>query len=133
MNKVSNISDYDKLLTDFCIHTIPNTYLTLKFIKGCGYSEILIVPKYYNIQDLIKLMVLQFGGWMVDTVYYMNMNQERIYIHELPGDMLIKDLLRNLKWAYSVDACIHNVHILYYGKCECESTNQCAECVIINL
>jgi len=123
MANLYNIGEYDNLLKEFCLHTIPNTYWVLKCIKGCGYSEIVIVPKYYNISELQKLMNIQFGMWMSDTVYYINSNNEKVFIHELPPDMFIKDLLRNLQWAYYVNECVHNVHILYYGKCECECGN----------
>jgi len=129
MNQPYSINEYDQLLTDFCLRTIPNTYFGLKLIKGCGYSEILIAPKYYTIRDLLKLISAQFGSWTDNTVYYMDVNNKKVYINELSHHTPIRDLIRNLKWAYSVDSCIHNVHILYYGKCECALDNQCDECV----
>ena len=133
MNQSYSITDYDHLLNEFCLRTIPNTYFVLKLIKGCGYSEILIAPKYYTICDLLKLINVQFGSWMDNTVFYIDVNNTKVFIHELSPNMLIRDLIRNLNWAYTVDACIHNVHILYYGKCECNVDNQCGECHVINL
>jgi hypothetical protein len=123
-------SQYNDLINEFFLHTIPNTYFILKFIKACGYAEILMVPKYYNIAELQKLITIQFGKWMSDTVYYINDDtNEKIFIHELQSDILIIDLLRKLKWAYNIDECIHNVHILYYGTCECNCSINCAECL----
>ena len=130
----THFNEYDELLKQFVLHTIPNNYIILKFVKGCGYSEILILPKYANIRDLLQLSMVQFGEWIRNTMYYTNNENEKIYIHTLSEDMLIRDLLRNLKWAYSINDCIHNVHMLYYGDCKCvcnceyEGGIECCEC-----
>lgn len=130
MNTASD--EYEFLVKEFCLRTIQNTYYVLKLVKGCGYSEILIVPKYYQVHDLLKLIVSQFGTWMISTVYFINKNNEKIFINNLPPDMLVKDLWYNLKWAYSVEDCIHNVRLLYYGTCGCGcgciENKQCDEC-----
>ncbi len=124
----NTINEYNELLKQLCLQTIPNNYIILKFLKGCGYSEILIIPKYSNIGDLLQLALVQFGEWMLDTIYYLNNENEKIYINQLPRAMLVRDLLRNLKWAYAIDECIHNVHILRYGACECYMDIVCQEC-----
>ena len=129
MNQSYRIPEYEQLLSEFCVRIIPNTYYILKFMKGCGYSEIVIVPKYYTITDLVKLLREQFGTWMENTIYYIDVNNQPVFIHKLQQDMRIKDLIRNLKWAYPIDECIHNVHILYYGQCSCTCIEQCGECL----
>lgn len=128
MQTMYNMNEYDALLKQLCLNTIPNHYIILKFLKGCGYSEILIIPKYSNISDLLQLAVVQFGEWMHNTIYYVNSQNVKTYINQLPKDMLVSDLLRNLKWAYAIDECIHNVHILWYGECECYMYSQCEKC-----
>lgn len=118
-------NEYNELLTQFCMNTLPNNYIIFKFLKGCGYSEILIIPKQSTIRELLQVFSNQFGTLMVDTIYYITNENTKIYLTQLPHDMLLRNLVKQLEWAYSLDECIHSVRILRYGLCECE----CGTCL----
>jgi len=122
---ISNNMEYNELLIQFCRNTLPNHYNIFKFVKGCGYSEILIIQKKSSIKDLLQAFEVQFGTLMVDTIYYVNNENKKIYVTQLPHDMVLNDLIKRLNWAYSIDECIHSVRILHYGLCECE----CGTCL----
>ena len=111
------------LLQSFCTQTIPNVYIIFKLTKCCGYSEVVILPKYSNMVDMNTLLVHQFGNIMHNKTYYYNpvLPDEKIYLHTLPDTLRISQFIRRLSWAYEINESSHSVFQLYYD-------SDCIEC-----
>ena len=81
--------------------------------KCCGYSAIVLIPKYSCLSDLCSMINMQFGPYTFSKTYYVN-NNVKTYLYTLPGHITIRQLLSQLTLSYSVDQCQWCVYQLYY-------------------
>ena len=81
--------------------------------KCCGYSAIVLVPKYACLSDLCLMINMQFGQYTFNKTYYSKDNV-KTYLYTLHGDIPIRQLLPHLPLSYSVDDCQWCVYQLHY-------------------
>ena len=101
------------MVHNFCNQTIHNCYYIIRMSKCCGYSAIVIVPKYATIYDLANIIELQFGPGTFAKTYFTHDNM-KVYMGTLPIYELIKDLTRRLTMSYTLDECAFSVYQMYY-------------------
>jgi hypothetical protein len=117
-----NISDntYDGIVTRFCNETLNNWYYLFKITKCCGYSCLVIVPKYSLLEDLEKILELQLGKNTFINTFYISKINSKIYFRSMYRMTNIRELLQYIPLSYSVDECNKCVYQLYYdSECIC--------------
>ena len=93
--------------------------------KCCGYSELIILPKYSKISDLLQLLELQMGLNIHNKTYFYDTKSdvdmhEKIYINTISHETPLSVVVKKLRFAYNVNECNHSVYQLYYDSgCEC--------------
>jgi hypothetical protein len=110
-------SSYDRLVTNFCNQTIHNCYYILRMSKCCGYSAIVISPKYSCLRDLGQMIDLQFGPYTFGKTFYIK-DGVKTYLYTIHAEVLVRQLVSQLSQSYTVDDCRWSVYQLYYDS-EC--------------
>lgn len=114
-------NSYKGIVTSFCSQTIPNWYYLFRITKCCGFSCLVIVPKYSTLADLKKTINLQIGTHY-NTTYYISKNDNNpVYLSTLENTLVLGEYLQNIPMAYSIDECPLSVYQLYYdSECGCD-------------
>ena len=140
--------EFNEMLSSYT-RTIPDNNILFKVTKTCGYSQLVVVPKYSindtddivnaDLRTLYYQIGVQMGDWAIDKVYFYT--KREIYTDKLciPGDKVYIEQIYtmssvNQSWAvplasvalqefttaYSVDECKYTVYQLYIDSpCEC--------------
>lgn len=114
-------NEYIHLVNNFCNQTIHNCYYIIRMSKCCGYSAIVIVPKYSNIKDLCDMIDIQFGPNTFNKTYFI-LNGNYIYLDTISPMVYISQFISQLKMAYTLEECPWSVYQLYYHS-ECCATD----------
>lgn len=135
---MSLISEDFKKMLDSYANTIPNYNLLFRITKGCGYSQLVTVPRnstyMYTQPPLVSLLEqinLQMGECTRGKVFYYpkitdnaSFNPHRFIHNEDLLQPLSTFALNNLQTAYSVDDCKYTVYQLYL---ESNCSHSCEE------
>ena len=114
-------SSYEGIVKAFCKESIPNWYYLFRITKCCGYSSLVIVPKYSTVSDLKKIINLQHGPNVFLRIFFISTEPANIYLHTMHNTTPIRDLIRDIPVAYGVDECPLSVYQLYYEfECICK-------------
>jgi hypothetical protein len=114
------MNTYEDIVSRFSTETLPNWYYLFKTTKCCGYSSLVIVPKYSMLHDLEKIFDLQMGDNTFINTFYISKDNKKVYFRSMSRMTNISKILPDITIAYDVNECNICVYQLYYdSECIC--------------